>query len=850
MPRDHDAASRRRLSTGELPHQLSAGARERTKRGVEDSKGSTWGTVVRAAQGNFDHLMSLIRDIVRGHNSLVDDVDDLREYVEEGLDDTPSAEHTHDGTDPDGGGGTVAHGSLSGVTANQHHNQAHTQADHDVAEAADIAAVGTAAAAGSSTEVPNADHVHPHEPGHVVHDTVFDAKGDLVVGTGPDAATRVPVGADGNVLKADSTTGSGVAWGDAASALVVQEEDVTKVAAATTLDFKGSDFNVTDEGSGEARIELAAGGTRTAYRLVPAWAFEGSATESTTGSDPDRITHAVFPTTGAEMSGLIIVPEDWDGASAITVDVIWAPVSDMGAGVGVRWRVTMAEWAAGDLASETQVDTGATVENVNTNVVTYTSVASITPAAIGRAIRVVVNRDAAHVDDDYGSSVKCWGIRYSYTSQGVAGPQGAPGTSGIEVKEEGVSVDTDITVLDFDGSDFNLTETPENEVNIGLNYGTGAGQPAEGNHTHAGGSGHTIEENGTPLTARTGLNFQDGIVATDDAGGDETDINLDYAGTTEIAAVGDAESAGTSPKVARGDHVHEHGQLSSPSSAHDAVDIDIADAGGYYTGTEVEAALQEIGAGDAVDPIGGPNIGAFIRRIAEGKRAFFYSDMWGGRSDLGAWDGNFNAWFSGSGTNATHVAGESNHPGIGMFETGTTAAGRSGIHLGFVSAPNGGALNEFVCGSGRVRAGWLIKTDSTLSDGTNGYRLRFGAMNSVSGAPADGVFFEYEDDVNSGAWQGTTFEDSVSSTDPLDDNGGAITVAASTWYFLEIEVNAASSQVDFYINHVLKGSITTNIPDGNDPMTLNGGIYKSSGTTERVMYVDMAYLLIEMSSAR
>ena len=70
-----------------------------------------------------------------------------------------------------------------------------------------------------------------------------------------------------------------------------------------------------------------------------------------------------------------------------------------------------------------------------------------------------------------------------------------------------------------------------------------------------GAGGHTIEESGTPLTARTGLNFVAGLIATDDAPGDETDINLDYA-TTEIADIATAEGAGTSDKVPRADHVH------------------------------------------------------------------------------------------------------------------------------------------------------------------------------------------------------------------------------------------------------------------------------------------------------
>lgn len=42
--------------------------------------------------------------------------------------------------------------------------------------------------------------------------SLVDAKGDLLVANGPDALTRVPVGADGKVLTADSTQASGVNW--------------------------------------------------------------------------------------------------------------------------------------------------------------------------------------------------------------------------------------------------------------------------------------------------------------------------------------------------------------------------------------------------------------------------------------------------------------------------------------------------------------------------------------------------------------------------------------------------------------------------------------------------------------
>jgi hypothetical protein len=54
-------------------------------------------------------------------------------------------------------------------------------------------------------------------PSTVANDPLFDAAGDLAAGTGVDAAGRLPVGTDGQLLGADSTQATGLRWTDPAA---------------------------------------------------------------------------------------------------------------------------------------------------------------------------------------------------------------------------------------------------------------------------------------------------------------------------------------------------------------------------------------------------------------------------------------------------------------------------------------------------------------------------------------------------------------------------------------------------------------------------------------------------------
>jgi len=66
-----------------------------------------------------------------------------------------------------------------------------------------------------------------------------DAKGDLIVGTGADAATKLTAGTDTYVLTADSTTASGLTW------LAPTTGDITGVTAGTAISGGGTTGTVT-----------------------------------------------------------------------------------------------------------------------------------------------------------------------------------------------------------------------------------------------------------------------------------------------------------------------------------------------------------------------------------------------------------------------------------------------------------------------------------------------------------------------------------------------------------------------------------------------------------------------------
>jgi hypothetical protein len=80
--------------------------------------------------------------------------------------------------------------------------------------------------------------------------TAIDAKGDLVAGTGADAFARLGVGTNGQVLTADSTAATGLAWATAASGTTFVGCSVKRTAnktlsnnTETKIDFDAENFD-------------------------------------------------------------------------------------------------------------------------------------------------------------------------------------------------------------------------------------------------------------------------------------------------------------------------------------------------------------------------------------------------------------------------------------------------------------------------------------------------------------------------------------------------------------------------------------------------------------------------------
>jgi hypothetical protein len=105
---------------------------------------------------------------------------------------------------------------------------------------------------------------------------LYDAKGDLLAGTGADAVARLPVGTDNQILIADSTQTTGLRWG-AAPATYTDEQAQDAVGTILT-DSTTIDFTYNDATPSITAIVLDTSITNAKLATVPANTIKGNNT--------------------------------------------------------------------------------------------------------------------------------------------------------------------------------------------------------------------------------------------------------------------------------------------------------------------------------------------------------------------------------------------------------------------------------------------------------------------------------------------------------------------------------------------------------------------------------------------
>lgn len=199
----------------------------------------------------------------------------------------------------------------------------------------------------------------------------------------------------------------------------------------------------------------------------------------------------------------------------------------------------------------------------------------------------------------------------------------------------------------------------------------------------------------------------------------------------------------------------------------------------------------------------------------------------------------YSTGWQGGGTGGTTalINGEAGAPGIFQIGTSTASTNSRFMHRG---------NTHLLAGGGRIVCEWRIRIPTLSVIASEAFTLRIGLHDSTSAAPTDGLWFEYIDNVNSGQWQVKAASNSTATT-----TNTTSAPAANTWYRLKIDINAAGTSAEFYVDGVSVGTVASNIPTGSGRVFgPNAGITKSVGTTARTLDLDFFWIFQKLTSAR
>lgn len=186
---------------------------------------------------------------------------------------------------------------------------------------------------------------------------------------------------------------------------------------------------------------------------------------------------------------------------------------------------------------------------------------------------------------------------------------------------------------------------------------------------------------------------------------------------------------------------------------------------------------------------------------------------------------------SSSGAGATtSISQNDGAPGVAVHQTGTTATGRSGASTAAGSITNTGGVQKF-----RARVRIAAGVPTALED----YEYRAGFGDLLTGAPADGAYFEVPTFASGLAtWQVVTADASVRTT---VNTGVALSSGLAAWVLLELELSSSACIwriTDETSGATVAGSIATNLPGSSDAYGLISGVIKTVGTTNRQVACD------------
>jgi hypothetical protein len=186
---------------------------------------------------------------------------------------------------------------------------------------------------------------------------------------------------------------------------------------------------------------------------------------------------------------------------------------------------------------------------------------------------------------------------------------------------------------------------------------------------------------------------------------------------------------------------------------------------------------------------------------------------------------------------STNAAATAGRPGVWDIATGGGTTDWASITLG-----------DFAVGAHILLGGgtWALEAVlylPNLSDAGQEYDCRFGFGDLQGGDHANGVYFEYDRSLR------TNWSICAANASTYTRTDSAVAVAAATWVKLRIEINAAGTSAEFFINGTSVGTVSTNIPTANRVYPILHFVKSAGGTTRRV-FVDCLDVHHVLTTAR